>query len=64
MAPCFPGLQRMADLDEILGAPTVPHPRCGSAKTVQKSSGAPLHYGYHCTNIKTSDSEGRPGAFF
>ena len=59
-----PSLQSMADLDKILGAPTVPHLRCRRAKTVQKSSGVgtTLHYGYHCTNIKTSKSEGRPGA--
>ena len=55
-------LQSMANLDKILGAPTVPHLRCGCAKTVQKSSGAPLHHEYHCTNMKTPKSEGRPGA--
>ena len=55
-------LQSMANLDKILGAPTVPHLRCGCAKTVPNSSGAPLHYEYHCTNMKTPKSEGRPGA--
>ena len=55
-------LQSMADLDKILGAPTVPHFRCGCTKTEQKSSGASLNYGYHCINIKTSKSGGRPGA--
>ena len=29
-------LQSMADLEKILGAPTVPHLRCGWAKTVKK----------------------------
>ena len=53
-------LQSMADIDKILGAPTVPHLRCGCAKIVSK--GALLHYGYHCTNIKTLTSGGRPGA--
>ena len=57
-----PSLQSMANIDKILGAPTVPHHRCGCAKTVQKSPGAPLHYEYHCTNMKTPKSEGRPGA--
>ena len=30
-------LQSMVDLDKILGAPTVPHLRCGAQKTVQIS---------------------------
>ena len=30
----------------------------GCAKSEQKSSGAPLNCGYHCTNIKTSKSKG------
>ena len=30
-------LQRMVDLDKILGAPTVPQLRCGCAKSVPKS---------------------------
>ena len=43
-------LQSMVDLDKILGAPTVPRLRWGCAKTVQKSSGAPLQKvrGCHC----------------
>ena len=46
-------LQSIADLDKILGVPTVPHLGCGCAKREQKSSGAPLNFGYHCINIKT-----------
>ena len=55
-------LQSMADLDKSLGAPTVPHLRYRCNKTEQKSLGVPLHYGHHCTNIKTSKSEWRSGA--
>ena len=55
-------LQSMADPEKILSVPTVPHFRCGCAKSVQKSKGAPLHYGHHSTNIKASKSEGRTGA--
>ena len=54
-------MQSMADLDNILGAPTVSHLRYGCIKTVQKSLVAPLHYGYGSTNIKTSKSEGHSG---
>ena len=56
-------MQSMADLDRILGAAKVQHLRWGCAKTVEKSQGAPLHYAYHYTNIKTSKSEGRRRAF-
>ena len=67
--PCVPGqyvniwsfssLQSRDDLDKT--APTITHLRLGCAKTVQKSSGAPLHYGYHSQTSKTSKSEGCPG---
>ena len=45
----------MAYLDKILGAPAVP---LGVAKTIKKLLGAPLHYGYHCTNIKLQNLRG------
>ena len=45
-----------------LGCPNSPAPQVWVHKIHTEIKGAPLHYGYYCTNIKTSESEGCPGA--